>query len=86
MFQKKKAVVTTTNIEEKVKIEDILHEKKISYEIRMKDVHQANPFKTALLGNALGGENKPRYAWDFLVAPNDVEMVLELLSPYMEDQ
>ncbi len=79
MFGKEK-VFTTTDIEQKNKIEDILSEHHIEYRIRMKDVNQLHPFHTALMGSMLAGDHKPRYAWDFFVDPKDVEYATKVLN------
>ncbi len=78
MFGKEK-VFTTTDVEQKNRIEDILSEHQIKYRIRMKDVNQLNPFHTALMGTMLAGDNKPRYAWDFYVDSRDMEYASKLL-------
>lgn len=79
MFGQEK-VYTTSNLEQKNQIEDLLCQHHIVYRIKMKDINQLHPFHTALMGSLLAGDHKPRYAWDFYVSKDDVSVVLTLLK------
>lgn len=74
-------LIETSDLSEKVKIQEILAQNNIKYKIKTKDLYARNPVDTAQIGRfGTVGIKEPKYEYTFSVDKENLDYALYLIK------